>query len=373
MTQPHPPAHLLQRIANNPSATDFVNSFGPLREIVKGYLKEAGFEFNQFKSILDFGCGVGRFMFAFQPELATDQKIWGCDVYEECARWCQENIPFADVTKSEIEPPLPYRDDQFDLVCSLSVYTHLRLDMQFRWAWEIYRVLRPGGVLFATIHGPFFIPMFYETLRASARDAELYSFGDDSLFAYLSFSGKSEDEGQVHVASAHTPGFFREQFSAFELVQRVPQSRLAGGQDLYIIRKPLHGRSINRPITLMTGPEQVVWTQEITEGAGTESVLLKFNSNGHRMLRVFPCVEPAGVFGVACKVIVKADNNVLVQKESPFNNNRVFGRTHYGIIEIGIPEYQGEMTVELSARIIEQGTLPDGNPISVYWSFPTLT
>ena len=156
MTYPHPPAHLLQRIANNPSATDFINSFGWLGTMVKSHLQEAGFDFPQFKSILDFGCGVGRLLFALEPELAPGQKIQGCDVYEECARWCQDNIPFAEVKKSAIDPPLPYADGTFDLICAISVYTHLRLDMQFRWAWEIHRVLRPGGVLFATLHGPFF-------------------------------------------------------------------------------------------------------------------------------------------------------------------------------------------------------------------------
>lgn len=371
MKQEYPPAYLLQHIANSPSLNDFINSFEPVRNLVKGYLKDAGFEFSQFKSILDFGCGVGRFLFAFESELAPDQKLQGCDVYEECARWCQKNISFVEVKKTNIEPPLPYQDSEFDLVYAHSVYTHLNLEMQFRWAWEIYRILRPGGVLFVTIHGPFFFPVFFETLRGSAKSAEFNSFGDDSFFAYLSFRGKTEDEGQVHVASAHTPSFFHEQFSAFDVVKRVPQSLLAGGQDLYVIRKPLHGRSIERPILLKPDSNQVVWTQQISKASN--AVSLQFNCNGHRTFRVYPCVQPAGIYGVGCKLIAKAGANLLVEKEVRFNNNKVFGQTHYGILEFDVPEYKGALTIELFAQIIDQGTLSVDDKASISWSFPSLT
>src|SRR5262245_60796797 len=135
--QTYPPAELLERIANNPSVTDFINSFAYVRSDVRRYLQEAGLEFANFRNILDLGCGVGRFLFAFQNELGPQQKLYGCDVYEACAAWCQENIDFAETAHTGIEPPLPYRNGQFDFVYALSVFTHLRLDMQFRWAWEI--------------------------------------------------------------------------------------------------------------------------------------------------------------------------------------------------------------------------------------------
>lgn len=372
MNEPNPPGHLLQHIANNPSVTDFQNSFAPLRDIVKGYLRDAGHPFERFTSILDFGCGVGRFIFAFRQELAAHQKLHGCDVYEPCANWCQQNIDFCAVKKTQIDPPLPYENGQFDLVYALSVYTHLRLDMQFRWAWEIHRILRPGGVLFATFHGPVFMPVFYETHRANARVGEFYSFGDDGLFAYLNFRNKKEDEGQVDVASAHNISFFRQQFSGFDILRRVPQSRLAGGQDLYIIRKPDHGRSIERPARNTPG-ECTSWSQQFGIEKVPAPVTLPFKLAGHKTFRVYPTVSPAGMYGVTGHVLIKAGGQVLAQSSARVNNERMFGGTHYAVIEVPVPEHQGPVTVELAPSLHGHGTLSRSDTPTITWAFPHFT
>ena len=128
--------------------------------------KNIGFNFNQFEKILDFGCGVGRYLMAFEPELLPSQKLFGCDVFAECAEWCQENIKFATVKHNDIQPPLPFESNQFDLINAISVFTHLSLDLQHLWAWDIYRVLRPGGILFMTLHGPQFFPIVYDIFRS---------------------------------------------------------------------------------------------------------------------------------------------------------------------------------------------------------------
>src|SRR5262249_14151549 len=117
----YPPSHLLQRISNDPRVESFIGSFGHVRHDVKRYLGLAGFDFSTFNNILDLGCGVGRFLYAFQPELRPEQRLWGCDVFDECARWCQENIPFAKVIHNPIDPPLPFEESSFDFVYAMSV------------------------------------------------------------------------------------------------------------------------------------------------------------------------------------------------------------------------------------------------------------
>src|SRR2546426_707916 len=135
-----PPPDLVEHVSGDRSVESFIASFPQVRHEVKRHLRMGGFEFSSFRNILDFGCGPGRFLLAFQPELEPHQRLFGCDVCETCCRWCQENIGFATVERNGIEPPLPYADGQFDLVYSLSVFTHLRLDLQFRWAWELHRI-----------------------------------------------------------------------------------------------------------------------------------------------------------------------------------------------------------------------------------------
>ncbi|MEM1169435.1 MAG: methyltransferase [Cyanobacteria bacterium P01_H01_bin.35] len=246
-----PPSHLLLRISGNPSAKAFLSSFDDLRYTVKNYLQTAGFNFNQFDNILDFGCGVGRYLMAFEPELLPNQKLFGCDVFAECAEWCQENIRFATVKHNDIEPPLHFENNQFDLINSISVFTHLSIDLQHFWAWEIYRVLRPGGILFMTLHGPQFFPIVYDIfLSGNAHKAEMYSIGEEGLFLYLDHQGETDGQGQHTISAVHTPAAYQEIFSMFKHIKRFPQSNLANGQDLYILQKPISGSFVAQPLSI---------------------------------------------------------------------------------------------------------------------------
>ena len=51
-----------------------------------------------------------------------------------------------------ILPPLPLEDESFDLIWSISVFTHLT-DNSLPWLCELHRLLRPGGLLIATYMG----------------------------------------------------------------------------------------------------------------------------------------------------------------------------------------------------------------------------
>ncbi|NET28943.1 methyltransferase [Okeania sp. SIO1I7] len=245
-----PPNHLLLRISGNSSVKAFLSSFDDLKYTVKNYLQKAGFDFHQFENILDFGCGVGRYLMAFKPELLPNQKLFGCDVFPECAEWCEENIKFATVKHNNIQPPLPFENNQFDLVNAVSVFTHLRLDLQHLWAWDIYRVLRPGGILFMTLHGPQFFPIIYDIFRTgNTHQAEMYSIGEEGLFLYLDHQGETDGQGQHTVAALHTLAAYQEIFSMFKHIQRFPQSTMANGQDLYILQKPISGGLVAQPLS----------------------------------------------------------------------------------------------------------------------------
>jgi SAM-dependent methyltransferase len=406
MTTPRPPEHLLNRIANNPSFDDFVGSFIPLAGEIKNLLAKANLSFNDFNQILDLGCGVGRFMFAFQPELRPGQQLFGCDVFQECADWCAANIPFAQVTNNSIEPPLPYGHNQFDFVYALSVFTHLRLDMQFRWAQEIFRVIRPGGIFFLTLHGPYFFPMFYEA--SSNRRAEIHTFGDDALFAYLDINtppppdpaqapttaqapnpaqqqtqakgqDQDQDQGQVQVSSAHTLNFAKTIFTPFEVLLRVPQSRLAGGQDTFILRKPADAKPLALPTNTARGDR---WNSHDQPLRDPQPITLTYRLNGQKTFRVYPAADPFGIYSLICDIEIKdAQNTVLARASEPFNNNRIFGLSHHANMELAIPPHEGEVKVTLIARAPNPAELPGSQPPApddpsprpnpfVRWQFP---
>lgn len=363
-----PPPHLLQRIANNPSQADFEGSFGPLRDTITSYLEQVGLDFGSFDDILDLGCGVGRFMFAFEDHLRPGQTIRGAEVHAECARWCRDNIAFAETAHTSITPPLPYADEQFDLVYALSVFTHLRLDMQFRWAWEVHRVLKPGGVLFVTLHGPTFFPLFHAH-RANTTTYEMYGIGEDGFFSYLAFpSGEELDQGQVQVASAHSPGAVKEQFAAFEIVERFPFANLAGGQDLYILRKPLHGRPVAVPAEMS---DDCSYVQESKLLGAPEPIELTFSLDGQESFAFHPRVRPDGSYLVDFHVEIQAKSGeTLVNETLRLPHDRMFGACHYGKLVVPVPPHRGDATVRLSSTIADRGSLPMLAKPKVEWCFP---
>ena len=84
----------------------------------------------QFGSMLDFGCGCGR-MIRHWHDLPR-RRLHGCDYNPLLVAWCSEHLPFAEFRGNALEPPLPYEDDQFDLVyCDLDLHPPRRAASRF--------------------------------------------------------------------------------------------------------------------------------------------------------------------------------------------------------------------------------------------------
>jgi len=107
----------------------------------------------EIKSLMDFGCGWGRFTRLFRRDVAED-GLYGVDPWSYAINLCRAYYPFASFVQSGALPPLPFRDGLFDAVVSYSVFSHLREDAATAWIGEIARVLRPGGLLVAATHKP---------------------------------------------------------------------------------------------------------------------------------------------------------------------------------------------------------------------------
>jgi ubiquinone/menaquinone biosynthesis C-methylase UbiE len=62
-------------------------------------------------------------------------------------------------------PHVPYEDNYFDLIYAGSVFTHIA-DLADAWLLELKRILRPGGMLYVTVHDDHTL----EVLRADFPD-----------------------------------------------------------------------------------------------------------------------------------------------------------------------------------------------------------
>jgi SAM-dependent methyltransferase len=158
-----PPPELIARVSGN-TDLDAYRQVGC--RSARRVLEAAGD--HPVRDVLDWGCGPGRV--AVHLARAGGLALHGCDPDPEAVAWCREHIPAGQFAVSGLYPPLPYPGGSFDLVIGVSVMTHLTRRVQRKWLRELSRVLRPGGLLVATVHGQAAAGGFGVTDLAGIRD-----------------------------------------------------------------------------------------------------------------------------------------------------------------------------------------------------------
>lgn len=164
---PLPPFHLRQRVGaisfpDHPEiealvrkavwwdpdpARAWINQGARLTEILEAHVPDP---IDGMTRILDFGCGAGRVLRHF---VGRGPELHGAELDTASVAWLRDHATPAIQTVQTTETPgLPYPDDYFNLVYAYSVFTHLT-DEWAGWLLELRRVLKPGGVLAATVIG----------------------------------------------------------------------------------------------------------------------------------------------------------------------------------------------------------------------------
>ncbi len=117
--------------------------------------------------VLDIGSGLGRFALPLAQVLPERGRYEGLDVAPAYVEWCRDGLGLdprfrfhlAPVRNSQYNPEgarrprwyrLPWPADHFSHVVACSLFTHLSGPEAKRYVQQSARVLRPGGLLFAT-------------------------------------------------------------------------------------------------------------------------------------------------------------------------------------------------------------------------------
>jgi SAM-dependent methyltransferase len=102
-------------------------------------------------TVLDLGCASGRVLRHFVNQSNTPRRVHGADINSKHIRWIEENIPTALPFQTTRQPNLVLESRSVDLLYGLSVFTHID-DFESAWRHEIFRVMRPGGIVVLTFH-----------------------------------------------------------------------------------------------------------------------------------------------------------------------------------------------------------------------------
>lgn len=175
------PVHLVTLTGAGPDTWEV---FG--QEHIKNYIRfmdlKAGMTF------LEIGCGIGRDALQLIDLIGDKGHYVGVDVTRDSILWCQKNISSCHPnfafhhfdakhelynplgTKTSLDFKLPVENRSIDRIALGSVFTHLFEEEIVHYMTEIERVLKFGGLAYAT----FFL--YSEETISSARRTDLTPF-----------------------------------------------------------------------------------------------------------------------------------------------------------------------------------------------------
>ena len=118
------------------------------------------------------------------------------DVDKPAIRWAASHLPPARFQTIRPSPPTGLPEASFDVVFSVSVFTHLSEEAQLAWLSHLADLLAPGGLLIASTHSPeltYTLPnLSPAALESLQREGFLFvsagaAFNEDAAFHSLDY------------------------------------------------------------------------------------------------------------------------------------------------------------------------------------------
>jgi ubiquinone/menaquinone biosynthesis C-methylase UbiE len=179
------------------------------------------------KKILDWGCGPGRVIRHLPAVIGNGCAFYGTDYNSKSIEWCSQNLPGINFNKNTLKAELPYVDNFMDIIYGISIFTHLSEEMHISWFNELYRTLKPGGIMFLTTQGDNF------KVKLTIKELQKYNNGE------IVVRGKVK-EGHRTYSAFHPEKFMAALFAKTQVLEHHVMEPKKGKwlpQDIWIIRK----------------------------------------------------------------------------------------------------------------------------------------
>lgn len=137
-----------------------IKASGETPEFFSKYkIEDTAYLANKFKlgnnlKLLDFGSGVGNSIPYFN-NFFTASKLTCLDVSSKSLELAEKRFPGKADFIAFDGTTIPFSDNEFDLIFSSCVFHHISHSEHDAILKEIFRVLRPGGILVIFEHNPF--------------------------------------------------------------------------------------------------------------------------------------------------------------------------------------------------------------------------
>lgn len=247
LVPPFPPVELRRLTAAEELEIFLWTGLKDLEQIMTLYQRNRSAADPDRPTILDFGCGCGR-MIRFLSHVADRYSVYGCDVNESLVSWCKESLTGIQVTQSNPSSPSPYQDRMFNLIYSLSIFTHLPEERASEWLSEMHRILASEGILIITTHGLSAL----ETIRDSEVHQRMFGLErnqvinitthlEQNSFVFLEYSRdclQQVQAGDEYGSTFIHPRYIYENWDneMFKLLQHLPGA-LRGWQDIVVLQR----------------------------------------------------------------------------------------------------------------------------------------
>lgn len=221
---PYPNSKHIFTIIAIPWVSEYYKSGEIVYNEITTLLEKANISLNNGNRILDFGCGCARLIRHFAA--SNKFELYGSDLNPDLIKWCKANLEFGDFQVNNVNPPINYSNDFFDLIYARSVFTHLGEKNQKDWMDEFRRILKPGGFFYFTTHGKV-------TLKnLSAQEKKL--FFQNKLVVHCSYK-EGDNKYSTYQSYDWTTNNLLSGFRLLHFEEGKPYGHLR--QDVYIFQK----------------------------------------------------------------------------------------------------------------------------------------
>lgn len=228
-----PPYHLAYDAYNHVNWQTYFDSGKEHARFIASMVNEYVPHDGTVKTICEWGCGPGRVIRHLHSYLNYNTvELYGTDYNEETVHWCQNNIQHINFAHNGLEPPLPFDEHHFDCIYAISVFTHLSERMHYAWIRELFRILKPTGIIILTTHGDNFVKFL------SVQDKKQYDVGE-----LIVSDGIKEGKKWFH--AVHSPIFMKNGLlKDYAIVRHITDQNVTGfEQDVWVVRNPEHRSS----------------------------------------------------------------------------------------------------------------------------------